>query len=206
MVLTVVIGVATGLAASALFWWLQAKLMRPQIVICPTLRIIRDSGSAPGTRRVCEFTVVNRGRFAAADISIKANLSVPGLLSDGSVFDLYMRDLTVSWMEPGADDQYVIGTMHLLQDKEQKEYCMRLEGRLDRSLEQLDLLELMKACSGSFVTVFVASNHAFSGARSFKRAMFTENDFIPASKACERADCCKLSREESGSKAITKPA
>jgi hypothetical protein len=37
--------------------------------------------------------------------------------------------------------------------------------------------ELMESFPGSYVTVFVTSNHAFSGARSFRRAKFTEKDF-----------------------------
>ena len=190
MVLTIIIGVATGLAASALFWWLQAKLLRPRIVICPSLRLVEGEEGASRTRPTWEFTVINRGRFAAADISLKVNFSVPGLLSAGNVFNFYMRDLSVSWMEPGTDDQYVIGPKHLLQDDEQKEYCTKLEKMLGRSLRQLDMLELLEACAGSYVTVFVASNHAFSGARSFTRGVFAEKDFIMANNECGREACC----------------
>lgn len=169
--LTVLIGVATGLAASALFWWLQTKLLRPKIVINPVLR----STKADFT---CEFQIVNRSRFAAADISIKANLSMPGLLSDGSNYVFYIRNLALAWMEPGTHEEYFIGPKYLWQDDDQKEYCTELENLLGKSLKQLDMHELMKSCPDSYVTVFVASNHAFSGARSFERAKFTEKDFV----------------------------
>ena len=194
IVLTVVIGVATGLAASALFWWLQAKLLRPKMIICPDLRLVRAVNSNSEIHFVCEFTLINRSRFAAADISIKANFTVPGLLSEHGVFDFYMRDLVVPWMEPGKGDHYIIGSEYLLHESDQKEYYTRLENRLGKSLERLNMRELVEACAGSYVTVFVASNHTFSGARAFKRAIFTEKDFILASNSCERADCCQVDR------------
>jgi hypothetical protein len=177
ILLTIFTGVATGLAASALFWWLQAKLLRPKIVICPDLRLAEVEEKDSTAHFSCEFKIINRSRFAAADISIKANLAVPGLLSGGSRYIFYMRDVTIAWMDPGADEEYFIGPVYLWQDDDQKEYCTRLEGMLGKSLGQLDLRELMKSCPGSYVTVFVASNHAFSGARSFKHAKFTEKDF-----------------------------
>jgi hypothetical protein len=125
----------------------------------------------------CEFKIVNRSRFAAADISIKANFAVSGLTSGGGRYIFYMRDVALAWMQPGADEEYFIGPNYLWQDDDQKEYCTRLEGMLGRSLGQLDMLELMNSCPGSSLTVYVASNHAFSGARSFQRAKFTEKDF-----------------------------
>ncbi len=169
---------ATGLAASALFWWLQAKLLRPKIVICPDLRLTKAEEKDSAARLSCEFQITNQSRFAIADISIKANLSRPGLLGDGSSYIFYMRDLTVAWMEPRTHEEYFIGPKYLLQDDDQKEYCTRLEGVLGKSLGQLDMHELMESCPGSFVTVFVTSDHSPSGARSFKRAKFTEKDFI----------------------------
>lgn len=186
---TVAVGVATGLAASALFWWLQAKLLRSKIVICPDLRLNLAGDSK--SRMTCEFILINRSRFAAADISIKANFSIPGLMSERGVFHFYMRDLTAPWMDPGERNEYYVGSKYIMQEDEQKEYGFRLEKRLGKSLDQLDMRELMEACAGSYVTVFVSSNHAFSGARSFKRAIFTEKNFILATDACERANCCR---------------
>lgn len=101
-------GVATGLAASALFCWLQAKLLRPKIYICPELRLVKAKCEKSATNFTCEFKVVNRSHFAAADLSIKANLAVPGLPSDGSRYVFYMRDLALPWMEPGADEEYFV--------------------------------------------------------------------------------------------------
>jgi hypothetical protein len=190
----IVTGLATGLAASVVFWWLQAKLLRARIIICPDLRLITAGISSSGMQLVCEFVLINRSRFAAADVSIKANFSVPGLLSESGVFDFYMRDLTLPWMEPGSEEQYIIGPKYLLHEGEQQEYSARLTGRLGKPLDQLDMRQLMEACTGSYVTVFVASNHAFSGARSFKRAVFTKKDFISAENVCVRADCCQTSQ------------
>jgi hypothetical protein len=178
--LTVIVGVATGLAASALFWWLQAKLLRPKIFIFPELRLVKAEGEESSANFTCEFKIVNRSRFAAADLSIKANLTVPGLLPDGSRYIFYMRDLTLAWMEPGEDQEYFVWPMYLSRDADQKEYCIKLESLLGKPLEKIGMRELMSSCPGSYVTVYVASNHAFSGARAFKRAKFTENDFIVA--------------------------
>jgi hypothetical protein len=107
--LTVFTGVATGLAASALLWWLQAKLLRPKIVICPDLRLTGAEEEDSSTHLSCEFKIVNRRRFAAADISIKANLALSGLLGDGSRYIFYMRDLTLAWMEPGRTTNISLG-------------------------------------------------------------------------------------------------
>jgi hypothetical protein len=193
-VLTVVTGVATGLAASALFWWLQAKLLRPRISICSRLTLATSDQINSKTHLAYQFTVVNHGRFAAADISIKITFSVPGLLSKHGVFDFYMRDLAIPWMGPRTDDQYNIEPHQLLQDAEQQEYCISLERKLGRSLRHLEMRELVKACDGSYVTVFIASNHAFSGARSFKRAIFIAQDFIQENNICERGNCCRTSQ------------
>jgi hypothetical protein len=189
-VLTIVIGVATGLAASALFWWLQAKLLRPKTFICSQpIFAITEQTKTSRTHLAYQFIVVNRGRIAAADISIKITFSVPGFLSKDRVFDFYMRDLTVPWMGPRTDDQYNIEPHQLLLDAEQKEYCISLERKLGRSLRHMEMRELVESCDGSYVTVFVASNHAFSGARSFKRAIFTAQDFIQENNICELRNC-----------------
>jgi hypothetical protein len=184
--LTVFLGVATGLAASVLFWWLQARLLRPKIVISPDLRLTANEETGSAAYASCEFQTINRSRFAAADISIKANLWVPGLLSDGSRYIFYMRDLKVPWMDPGTHEEYFVGPGYLLQDGDQKEYCSRLEDLLGRPLGQVNMRELMEACPGSFLTVFVASNHAFSGARSFVRARFTDKDFTVIENQTDR--------------------
>ena len=83
-------------------------------------------------------------------------------------------------MEPGEDQEYFVGPRYLSQDADQKEYCIKLESLLGKSLEKMDMSELMSCCPGSYMTVYVTSNHAFSGARAFKRAKFTESDFIVA--------------------------
>jgi hypothetical protein len=176
--LSVLIGVTTGIAASALFWWLQAKLLRPKMIVLPALTLTRVEGKGFKNYFSCEFKIINRSRFAAADISVKANLYVPGLFPAGSNYIFYMRDLAVAWMDPGADNDFFIGPEYLLKIDDQKEYCTRLEDKLGKSLEQLDMPQLMQSCPGSYVAVFVTSNHAFSGARSFVRAKFTEKDFI----------------------------
>ena len=175
--LSVFIGVATGLAASALFWFLQAKLLRPKMTICPALTITKVAEKSSETHFSCEFKIVNRSRFAAADITVKANLYMPGFFTDGSNYIFYMRDLTVAWMDPGADNDFFIGPDYLLRSDDQREYCTKLEDRLGESLERLDMPRLMQSCPGSYVTVFVTSNHAFSGGRSFIRAKFIEKDF-----------------------------
>jgi len=176
--LTVMVGVATGLAASALFWWLQAKLLRPKISIFPQLRLVKVEEEGARTNFTCEFKIMNRSRFAAADLSVKANLAVPGLLSDGSRYIFYMRDVSLPWMEPGADEEYFVGPAYLLRDDDQREYCVRLENLLGKPLGEIDMRELMESLPDSCMTVYVASNHAFSGARAFERAKFTEKDFI----------------------------
>jgi hypothetical protein len=53
-----------------------------------------------------------------------------------------------------------------------------LENLPGKPLEQIDMRELMGSFPDSYMTVYVASNQAFSGARAFKRAKFTEKDFI----------------------------
>jgi hypothetical protein len=191
---TILISVATGLAASALFWWLQAKLLRPKVVICPDLRLIKSAKGENSKHSVCEFYAINRGRFAAADISIKATFLVPDFLTHGKDFAFYMRDIVTAWLGPGMDNQYVIGPQHLLHDSEQKEYCARLERKIGKSLRQIDMRELMESCPGSYVTVFMASNHAFSGARSFNHVIYTEKDFLPTGGRCMRAGCCEVTQ------------
>lgn len=156
------------------------KAFATQNIHLPQLRLVAAEKTELAVHFTCEFKIVNRSRFAAADLSIKANLAVPGLLSDGSRYVFYMRDLALPWIDPGADEEYFVGPKYLSQDDDQKEYCAKLENLLGRSLEQMDMRELMRSTPGSYMAVYVASNHAFSGARAFERAKFTETDFIVA--------------------------
>lgn len=64
---------------------------------------------------------------------------MPGLLSDGSNYIFYMRNLSTAWMEPGSDEEYFVGPQYLFQEDDQKEYCARLEALPGKSLNQLDM-------------------------------------------------------------------
>jgi hypothetical protein len=96
--LAIITGVATGVLASALFWLWQAKLLRPRLIICPTLA---KYALADGDTRY-QFKVTNAGRRAVADIRIWVKVLMPDLVTAGSTEVIAILEVENPWMRAGG--------------------------------------------------------------------------------------------------------
>lgn len=156
-----------------LFWWWQAKLLQPKVTICSTLARYQNSDG----RAQCEVKLVNHGHRSAADLSVKIQLVVPGLINPGAnqVFDL--RDEHLPWLSPKEDWYYLIAPDQLSDsDKRTYETIFLTNFRVPLS-DELDMRKLLESCKGASVKVFVAANDAFSGAKAFSKQSFGARDF-----------------------------
>lgn len=81
VVIGIVTGVLTGVASAALFWWWQAKLMRPKLILCPTIARYRLPDD-----KVDRYQIkINNGRRRLAiDLKVTVSIHLPDLVRTGS--------------------------------------------------------------------------------------------------------------------------
>ena len=70
IILNILLGVLSGLAASIGFWVWTARLKHPSVTICPALSCHNKYGKISST-----VALINKGKRPAADISIITELS-----------------------------------------------------------------------------------------------------------------------------------
>jgi hypothetical protein len=175
-IIGVVLGLATGVLASMLFWWWQAKLLQPKVAVCPTLTRYEVLDG----RRVCEFKVVNTGRRPAADIFIAVRLIVPGLISPGMNQVFKLREEGFPWLDKG-EDQYFSISPSQLSDSDKKRYGQFFPKKIAEALTagseaEIAMWELLDACKDATVNVYLAASDSFSGARAFGKRTFQLSD------------------------------
>ncbi|SRR6266851_2264600 len=200
--IVIVIGLATGFVASMVFWLWQARLFQPKIQICPALAdytLPDDPDKIPR----CEFTLINRGHRAAADLTITAHALVPGLMGTEENVWLRLREESLPWTGAGRDEQYFL-YLSRIPDDDKKAYGSRLPERIARSLRgtgpEVGIREFLDACDNSAIQVVVAASDSVFGGRSFVRHIFRYGDFrddqgvFKKGVPCGYSPCCQARR------------
>jgi hypothetical protein len=177
MVIGIIISVLTGVCASALFWWWQAKLLRPKITICPTLARYEEGN---GDRR-CQFRIVNSGRRPVAEIAIRVQAVMPGLVHSDKKEILDIREIERPWLGNGKVVTYTIRSSYLTQDSKRR-YRQYFPPTIADALLadpeiEVDMQDFLSSCKHSVIRIYVASSDTFSGARAFVTREFTSEDF-----------------------------
>jgi hypothetical protein len=172
----VALSLATGVLASMLFWWWQAKLLQPKVTICPTLA----KYELPDGRRVCELKVVNNGRRPAADILLTVRLIVPGLASPGANQVFKLREESFPWLDRGEDHYFLI-SLNQLSETSKTDYGQLFPNKIADAFvlgteADIPVWEVLELCIGATINVYLAANDAFSGARAFQKQTFQLSD------------------------------
>lgn len=170
----IVIGLITGVFASMLFWWWQAKILQPKVTICPTLARYK---SREGKER-CEVKLINSGRRSAADLLVKIHLIVPGLTGHGINQVFVLREERLPWLSPKEDWYYLIDPSQF-SDRDRQDYehfFFDSFGIPLRNLTDVSMRKFLERCEGAVIKVFVAANDSFSGAAAFSKQEFELGD------------------------------
>jgi hypothetical protein len=200
-VTAIIIGVITGFAASMTFWLWQARLFQPKIKICPMLADYTLADD-PDKRPRCEFTFLNRGHRAAADLTITAQAVVPGLMGDDNMI-LRLREDAQPWASARNHEQYFL-YLSRISDDDKKVYGQRLPEHVAQSLRgdapEVSIREFVTICEGATVEIFVAASDSVFGGRCFVKQVFGKEDFRTSDTVfrkgvtCGRVGCCQARR------------
>ena len=184
-----------------IFWLWQARLFQPKIRICPALAdytLPDDPAKIPR----CEFTLINQGKRAAADLVISAYAVVPGLAGDGRIW-LKLRDERLPWTGAGSNEQYFL-YLSRIPDEDKKAYAPWFPEPIARSLtgdgSEVSVRDFLTTCENATIEVVVAANDSIFGGRAFKRHVFRHNDFragydtFKEGVTCGYGGCCQASR------------
>jgi len=143
----IITGVLTGVISAALFWWWQAKLMRPKLRLCPTIaryRLARDEVDR------YQIKVINGRRRLAVDLRVTVSIHLPDLVSPGSVETLSLHRFENPSL--GKNIRYRIQPGHMPQDT-QRRYLKYLPPHLatpNKNGNVVDLGEFFKLYEGAF--------------------------------------------------------
>lgn len=173
----IIISVLTGLLASALFWWWQAKLLRPRLMICSTLaRYVLPDGT-----RQCQVKIINVGRRAVADLEVTVRAAMPGLVRADATEILTVRDVHRPWLSKGSSVLYAIRPDHIA-EQDRRRFSdnfppLIASALLDESRDRIDIKDVLETRPDSRLIAYVAASDSFSGARVFERHAFGMADF-----------------------------
>lgn len=185
-----------------IFWLWQARLFQPKIRICPALADYTHPEDPAEIPR-CEFTLINQGKRAAADLAISAYAVVPGLTGVGDRVWLRLRDERLPWTGAGASEQYFL-YISRIPEEDKKAYAPWFPEPIARALAgdgpEVSVRDFLAICENATIEVVVAANDSVFGGRSFKRHVFQHNDFrsdhdtFVQGVTCGYDRCCQASR------------
>lgn len=169
VVIGIVTGVLTGVASAALFWWWQAKLMRPKLILCPTIARYRLPDD-----KVDRYQIkINNGRRRLAiDLKVTVSIHLPDLVRTGSTETVTLHKSENPSLNINVRHRIQPGRMP--QDTKDR-YLSYLPPHLAKSIrhgETVDLGEFFTLYPGAFLVVSASAVDSFSGAGSFMQGKY----------------------------------
>jgi hypothetical protein len=165
----IITGVLTGIISAVLFWWWQAKLMRPKLILCPTIARYRLPGEKVDRYQI---KIINGRRRLAVDLKVTVAIHLPGLVRHGSVETLTL--LKSENPSLGINVRYRIQPGRMPQDTKDR-YLSYFPAYLAKSIshgQTVDLDEFFKIYEGAFLRVSASATDSFSGANGFVRETY----------------------------------
>lgn len=186
VIVSVVVGVTTGVASSFAVWWFLTRRLRPRVTICPTLAVFRSL-----TRDIVmtQFRIRNDGRRPAHDVSVSVSVRMSGLIRTGTAewapvrtwhVPVLLPDVALRWAVPLHRSELLVNA-----------YLRRLPLSLRRTYQETGRVpadELLRAVDGSSLRVSVFATDSYSKSREYFEQSFTSSDlrlgrFV--SKSCD---------------------
>jgi hypothetical protein len=173
LVVSVVVGIASGLLASILFWYVQYRAFRVRLSLSPTIAKYRIAGEE--ILRY-QFKITNTGRREAIDLRIMLTASIRDLVRAGSSETIALAEWSPPILRAGKSFRYRIEPTHMAQrsrDLYWKYFTPEIQDYLERR-EPIPLEKFLQLGSpASEFRVFVFATDALSGARSLASVAYT---------------------------------
>ena len=161
----IVLAVATGIASSIIFWFLQFRVFRTKLEIGPT--IAHYAYTRGGTRN--QLKIRNMSGRDVVEVSVTIRVVIPGLVRPSSQAVITLGEWRRPILRKRDEVQYLVRP-EFMPDDEQARYARYLPAHMVsamRSAESIDLIEFLQLGTGAFVEVYVFGTDAVSGARGF---------------------------------------
>jgi hypothetical protein len=184
----IITGVLTGVVSATLFWWWQAKLMRPKLLLCLTIahyKFARDKVDR------YQIKIINGRRRLAVDLRVTVSMYVPGLVNPDSVETVLFHKFENPSLNKNI--RYRIQPGYMPQDV-QRRYLNYLPAHLSaaiRSGKPVDLGEFFKLHEDAFLKVSASATDSFSGASGFVQGKYYADSVrmgkFAGGKSCEHS-------------------
>jgi hypothetical protein len=175
VVIGIVTGVLTGVGASAIFWWWQAQLMKPKIILCPTLaKYVRPFDNA--TRY--QFKIINKRRRAAANIRITVSAVFPGLIYETSTETIRIQDFDLHWFKGHAHRLFRVQPSRMKVESREA-YLKYLPSHIAVAIsngDNVDLADFLNLRPNSRIQVDVSATDPIAGAISHVQCNYTAKE------------------------------
>ena len=171
LALGIATGVLAGLASSILFWWWQARILRPRITLCPELGRYRPN-STPAFNY--QLKVVNSGRRAMVNLRAAVRILMPDLVRKGSVEVLQLETQERPWLDAKAQVRYNVRPNTIADDtraRYRQFFSAAINGAFEAG-EDVDLLDFLAQSPRASISVIVSAEDSFSGARRFMKQTY----------------------------------
>jgi hypothetical protein len=175
VVIGIVTGVLTGIAAALIFWWWQARLMRPKITLCPTLaKYVRPYDN--NTRY--QFKIINKSRRAAAYVRITISAVFPGLIYKNSRETIRIRDLDMHWFQGHSHRLFRVQPSRMIvesRDSYLKYFPNHIAVAINNG-DNVDLIDFLNVRPNSILQIDVSATDPTTGAISHVQCRYTTQE------------------------------
>lgn len=177
MIISIVVGVITGIIASVIVWWILFHMMAPKIGFADKIKKAKTKNTSTGYYYQFKFGNLKK-RSSVFDSSVRASLFLPEFPSNGvtNIYSIpidskYIFELTPKKEgEPGWSRRVSLD----INDKEftklfnKNYFSIKLR---DLAEGQILLLEdLLSITKGAFIKIHISAVDSFSGSRKVVRS------------------------------------
>jgi hypothetical protein len=171
----VIVGVASGLVASLIFWWFQFRVFRVRLELSPTVSKYRFRDEEYSRYQV---KLKNRSRRDGLDVRVIVRCAIPGLVRRGTIEVLTLDERSYPVVrarkymrlriEPGR-----------MPEQTRTAYSSYFAPSMRAALESgqsIDLEQFLALRAESELRVYVSATDSLSGARSFVPREYSQGD------------------------------
>jgi hypothetical protein len=172
-VLSVVIGVATGLTSSLLLWVWLTHIMKPKVAWCPTAATYQlDDDHVIRT----QVRLNNNGRRPILDVQITLRLSCPSLVVDGTTEWITLAEHKAPSIAPGSSRRWRV---RLERDGVLNRYTAYLTDGLSDRIRRGDPVTMqafIEMCPGTQLHCYATATDPVSGSRALSHVVIGKDE------------------------------
>jgi hypothetical protein len=188
VLISITVGVFTGVLSSFAVWWFLTKRIRPRIAICPSLALFQGASGRPNT----QYRICNRGTRPAHDVSISTTARMPSLIRQGVTESVFVETRYMPILAPGGAPRWALRLSN--SDGLTGYYLRWLPSKLQAHYKEtgrIPAFEFLRQVPGSSIRVAVFATDAYSKTREYFEQTFTADDIAQGrfvGRTCEVAE------------------